>query len=211
MKIALIGIGKVGFALADNLAKLGHSILVGARDPLSKNVQAAKDRNSSFTVLSIKEAVETAEIIFLATPFNVSESALREAGHLVGKILVDCTNPIGPGLTHGLDNKLSGGEFIQTLVPEAYVVKAFTVYGFENFQVSAYPKYKEVKPAMFIAGNHIEAKKRVGGLCEELGWEVVDTGDIQMSLHLEHLTLLWIKMARVQGQGADFVWARLTR
>jgi len=44
-----------------------------------------------------------------------------------------------------------------------------------------------------------------------LGWEPVDTGNLATSLHLEHMTLLWIKMARVQGLGAGFVWARLTR
>lgn len=32
-----------------------------------------------------------------------------------------------------------------------------------------------------------------------------------MSLHLEHMTLLWIKMARVQGKGAGITWAMLRR
>jgi hypothetical protein len=32
-----------------------------------------------------------------------------------------------------------------------------------------------------------------------------------MSLHLEHMTLLWVKMGRVQGRGAGFVWAMLQR
>jgi len=30
-------------------------------------------------------------------------------------------------------------------------------------------------------------------------------------LHLEHMTLLWINMARMQGKGAGFVWAMLER
>jgi hypothetical protein len=51
----------------------------------------------------------------------------------------------------------------------------------------------------------------IATLCQELGLEVVDTGPIAMSLHLEHMTLLWIKMARVQGAGAGFVWAQLLR
>jgi predicted dinucleotide-binding enzyme len=44
-----------------------------------------------------------------------------------------------------------------------------------------------------------------------MGWEPVDTGKLSASLHLEHITLLWIKMARVQGLGAGFVWAKLQR
>jgi predicted dinucleotide-binding enzyme len=42
-----------------------------------------------------------------------------------------------------------------------------------------------------------------------LRWRPVDTGPLSSSLHLEHMTLLWIKMGRVQGKGAAFVWAML--
>jgi 8-hydroxy-5-deazaflavin:NADPH oxidoreductase len=50
----------------------------------------------------------------------------------------------------------------------------------------------------------------VAGFCEQLGWEPLDTGNLAMSLHLEHMTLLWIKMAGAQRK-SDFVWARLQR
>ncbi len=136
---------------------------------------------------------------------------MKNAGDVTGKTIVDCTNPVGPGLTHGLDNQQSGGEFVQRLVPRANVVKAFTIYGYENFSDSEYPGYGDLKPAMLIAGNDLGSKKTVSTLCEDLGWTCVDTGDITMSLHLEHMTLLWIKMARIQGRGADFVWSMLTR
>lgn len=64
---------------------------------------------------------------------------------------------------------------------------------------------------MPIAGNDRAAKEIVADLCGQLGWQPLDTGDISMSLHLEHMTLLWIKMARMQGSGANFVWAMLER
>ena len=31
------------------------------------------------------------------------------------------------------------------------------------------------------------------------------------ALHLEHMTLLWVKLGRMQGKGAGFVWAMLKR
>ena len=34
---------------------------------------------------------------------------------------------------------------------------------------------------------------------------------ISMSLHLQHMTLLWTKTGRVQGRAPGFVWAMLTR
>lgn len=211
MKIAFIGIGNVGSALASSLADLGHEVLVAAHNPNSDSVKAALANNPALNAKSVPEAVSEADVVFLATPFAANEVALKSAGPLVGKTLVDCTNPVGPGLTHGLKNEMSGGEHVQNLVPEANVVKAFTIYGYENFADTDYPGYGDLKPAMLIAGNDKGAKKTVSALCEELGWTPVDSGDISASLHLEHMTLLWVKMGRVQGHGPDFVWAMLTR
>lgn len=210
MRITFIGIGKVGYALANNLQKLGYEIIVANDNPNSKSVQNALSKNQNFTTMPVQKAVDTSEIIFLVTPFSANADILN-AINIDGKVLVDCTNPVGPGMTHGLNNEQSGSEFIQNLVPKAKVVKAFSVYGFENFQNTSYPTYKEVKPAMFIAGNDSEAKEKIEKLCNELGWGIVDTGDLSSALHLEHMTLLWIKMARIQGKGSDFVWTKLER
>jgi predicted dinucleotide-binding enzyme len=212
MKIAFIGIGNVGAPLASNLQKLGHSVAIAARDPNSQSVQAALSRNPQLEVKPPIEAVKSAEVVFLATPFAASEAALAEVRSVLdGKILVDCTNPVGANLTHALKSERSGSEFVQSLVPNTRVVKAFTIYGFENFENSTYPGYGNLKPVMLIAGNDADTNQVVKTLCEELGWEAVDTGKLDQSLHLEHMTLLWIKMARVQGKGAGFVWAMLQR
>jgi len=146
----------------------------------------------------------------LETARLLTESLLAGL-NLAGKILVDCTNPVGPGLTHGLESRTSGAEDVQRLAPGTRVVKAFTIYGFENLQNSAYPGYGQLKPAMLIAGDDPAAKQTVGKIAEQLGWRAVDVGPLASALHLEHMTLLWIKMARMQGKGVDFVWAMLER
>jgi hypothetical protein len=187
-------------------------VTIAARDPNSQSVQAALSRNASLEVKTPIAAVKSAEIVFLATPFAANDAALGEVSlALEGKILVDCTNPVGANLSHGLQSERSGAEVVQNLVPDAKVVKAFTIYGFENFEDNAYPGYGDLKPAMLIAGDDAIAKQSVATLCQELGWEPVDVGNLAMSLHLEHMTLLWIKMARVQGLGSGFVWAKLQR
>jgi predicted dinucleotide-binding enzyme len=212
MNITFIGVGNVGTPLADRLQKLGHKVSIAARDPQSQSVQAAVERNPALIVQSPVEAVSSAEVVFLATPFSAIESALTSLNSaLDGKVLVDCTNPVGANLSHGLESKISGSETVQKLVPNARVVKAFTIYGYENFEDSSYPGYGDLKPVMLIAGNDQAAKDIVADLCRQLGWEPVDTGNLSMSLHLEHMTLLWINMARVQGRGAGFVWAMLRR
>jgi 8-hydroxy-5-deazaflavin:NADPH oxidoreductase len=212
VKIASIGVGNVGAPLADRLQLLGHQVVIAARDPHSPKVQSALGRNSNLLVQEPLEAVAASDIVFLAIPFPAIESALTPLRLLLDrKILVDCTNPVGANLTHGLQSQISGSETIQQLVPDARVVKAFTIYGYENFEDSQYPGYGDLKPAMFIAGNDPAAKLVVAGLCEQLDWEPIDTGNLAMSLHLEHMTLLWIKMAGIKERKGGFVWAILQR
>jgi 8-hydroxy-5-deazaflavin:NADPH oxidoreductase len=210
MNIAFIGIGKVGSALANNLVKAGHNVLIATRDPKSDSIKAALALNPKFSIQIPNEAVANADVVFLATPYQANADALAGL-KLAGKILVDCTNPVGPGLTHGLQSKTSGSEEVQKLAFGAEVVKAFTIYGFENFQNSSYPRYGSLQPAMLIAGDNPVAKQMVGSLAAQLGWQPVDAGPLASALHLEHMTLLWIKMGRAQGRGSNFVWAMLER
>jgi hypothetical protein len=212
MIIAFIGCGQVGGALADHLQRIGHGVTLAANDPYSESVRKALARNANLKIGLPREVVRQAEVVFLATPFQANAEALTlVAAELSGKILVDCTNPVGPNLTHGINNLESGSEAVQKLAPNTKVVKAFSIYGFENFENSTYPEFGNLRPALLIAGDDANAKDVVGRLSTQLGWHPVDTGPLSMSLHLEHLTLLWIKMARVQGRGPHFTWAMLTR
>lgn len=211
MKIAFLGSGNVGGALADHLQRSGHTVTIATNDASSESVKKALARNPKLLVAATKEAVADAAIVFLATPFNANKEVLEGLQkELEGKLLVDCTNPVGPGLSHGLQSTRSGTEFIQSLVPHAKVVKAFTIYGFENFENSAYPNYN-VKPAMLFCGSDAAAKEVVGGLISQLGWEPIDVGGIEQALHLEHMTLLWVRMVRMKGHSPNLVWAALRR
>ena len=210
MKIAFIGYGNVGAPLADHLQRLGHEVTLAA-DAGSEGVKKARARNASLEVAPINHAVTAADVVFLATPFQANEAVLKAVGDaLNGKILIDCTNPVGPGLTHGLKNVQSGSEMVQVLATDAKVVKAFTIYGFENLENNAYPAY-HVKPVMMYCGNDASAKKTVGALIAELGWDPLDVGGLEQALHLEHMTLLWVRMVRVNGATPHMVWAALRR
>jgi hypothetical protein len=174
-------------------------------------VKKALAKNANLKVSAPKDAVRDAEVVFLATPFQANEAALKAISEEIrGKILIDCTNPVGPNLSHGLNNVQSGSEMVQGLLPDAKVVKAFTIYGFENFEDSSYPDYN-VKPVMMYCGNDSGAKEIVGELTAQLGWEPLDVGGLEQALHLEHMTLLWVRMVRVNGHSPGMVWAMLTR
>ncbi len=211
MQIAFIGHGGVGAPLADHLQRLGHDVVVAVRDAAALSVRRLLERNPGLKAAPTMEAVRGAEIVFLCTPFGASRDIVTPlAEALSGKVLVDCTNPVGPGLKHGLDSVQSGSEWLQSLAPAARVVKSFSIYGFENLEDHAFPA-ANVNPVMMFCGDDPAAKRMVGTLIQQLAWQPLDVGPLKQALHLEHLTLLWIRMVRQGGHSPHLVWAMLTR
>ena len=211
MKITFVGYGNVGLPLASGLQQQGYEVTLAARNVNSDSVQKALALNPNLLVAAPKEAVQNAEVVFLATPFGANQSII-EGLHveLKGKIVVDCTNPVGRGFTHGLNNEQSGAEFIQSLLPNSHVVKAFSVYGFENLKNNQFPEYN-LKPAMFFCGDDGEAKSKVSKLITSLDWEPMDVGILKQALHLEHMTLMWVRLVRMGKQNPNLVWGAMRR
>jgi 8-hydroxy-5-deazaflavin:NADPH oxidoreductase len=209
MTLAFIGIGNVGFAIANTLQKKGHDILIAHDNSASESVQNALSQNPNFKVKSIQEAVNAADVVVCSIPFKANEMTLKDLD-FQGKTLIDCTNPVGAGISHGLKSEISGSEKVQEWAASAKVVKAFSIYGFENLLNSAFPNFN-VKPVMMIAGNDADAKTQVTQICTDMGFDTLDTGKLDQALHLEHMTLLWVKMARRDKHHPNFAWAYLEK
>lgn len=207
--LAVIGAGKVGTALAAALLGAGHTVVLGAPDRPSAGVARALAAHPGLVAEPAAEAVAEAEAVFLCTPFESNAEALQPvAGALAGRVVVDCTNPVGPGLRHGLGSVRSGAEQVASLAPGALVVKGFSVYGVE---VLAAPRdlAGPIAPMMPLAGDDPAAVGLVAGLASDMGWEPVAVGPLSQALHLEHMTLLWVQMVRAGGHAPHLAWAAL--
>jgi 8-hydroxy-5-deazaflavin:NADPH oxidoreductase len=209
MKIAVLGSGNVGGALGTHWAHKGHQVLFASRDPQSDEMRKLLTRaGSAASAVTAEEAVRDAEVVLLATPWGAAQSVLAHCGDLAGKILLDATNPLGPGfaLTHsGTD---SGGEQVQRWAPRARVVKVFNTTGYGNMEQPAY----DGKPSvMFYAGDDAEAKAVAQRLSDDIGFETIDAGPLENARLLEAWAVLWIKMAMQYGHGRDFAFLKVTR
>lgn len=208
MKLGFIGIGNVGGALAVRLGARGHSIFLGARDPGSEDARLLASKiGAHSSVHTVQEAVDRAEIIFLATPWSGTRELLAGIKGLEGKILVDCTNPLLPnlaGLEIGLND--SGGERVQTWAPQARVVKAFNTVG---FNIMAQPELEGRKAVMYFCGDDADARFQVKRLIEDVGFAPLDAGPLSSSRLLEPFALLWISTAYKFGWGRDFAFSML--
>jgi len=214
MDIAVIGAGNVGGTLGRRWAQNGHRVTFGVRDVgAPKNQELLKQAGTSASLAPIGEVAARASIVLLATPWVNTQEALRSAGSLEGKVLIDATNPIvlGPelfkkGLLVGHDT--SGGEQVATWASKARVVKAFNTVG---WPVMANPRLAVRAASMLICGDDAEAKKVVKQLSDELGFETADVGALYIARLLEPFGMLWIHMSFGLGWGPDFAFQIIRR
>ena len=196
MKIAIIGSGDVGQALAKGFMANGHSVMIGTRDTSKKELKWTKKHKSKLKVGSFAEAADYGEVAVLAVAWHSTENVLSIIRpELSGKIVIDVTNPLkfnddeAPELAVGHD--ISAGEMVQQSLTDSHVVKTLNIINFENM---VKPSYKHGTPVMFMCGNNDSAKARVRDFLMELGWiDIHDIGTIEKSRLLEPLALLWIE------------------
>jgi predicted dinucleotide-binding enzyme len=109
MWIAIIGAGNVGSALGRGWSAAGVDLFFGIPDPADPKY-GSLPRERLHTPL---EPAWNAEIVVLATPWPATEAAVKSLGDLSGKVLIDCTNPLGmgpDGPALALGHSTSGGE-----------------------------------------------------------------------------------------------------
>jgi predicted dinucleotide-binding enzyme len=53
------------------------------------------------------------------------------------------------------------------------------------------PKFKDGAPTMFICGNDEQAKRTVGEVVRQFGWEAEDMGKAEAARAIEPLCMLW--------------------
>jgi predicted dinucleotide-binding enzyme len=210
MEIAIIGAGNVGSALGKGWAAEGHSIVYGVRDPGAPKLrEVLSASHGKARAASVAEAASSARIVVLAVPWPAARDALSAAGDLGGKILVDATNPLRPGLDGlAVGPDTSAAEQIARWAAGASVVKAFNTTGSGNMEDSLY----DGEPiTMFICGDDEGAKRTVGELAGDLGFDVVDGGTLVAARHLESLALFWVHLAYKVGMGRDIAFKLLRR
>lgn len=203
MKLAIIGAGNVGRALAKNLGAKGYDIVFGVRDP-------AASQDLGQVAMETHSAAQSAPVILLATPWGVTPAICDSLAPLTGKIVIDCTNPLSMvdgRLRLDIGFATSAGEIVAQRLPGANVFKSFNQIGAEAM---ADTSRFSMRPLMYVAGDDSATKPTVLKLVEDAGFEALDAGPIEAARLLEPLAMLWIDQAFNLNRGRDFAFA-LTR
>ena len=184
MRIAVMGTGPVGQALAGKLAELGHEVTVGTRAPEETLARSEPDylgnppfkawlhAHTGVELATPAEAATEAELVVNATNGAGSIAMLEAVGAaaLAGKVLVDVANPLdhSQGMPPSLfvSNTDSLGEQIQRAFPDARVVKTLNTM---NCEVMVDPSRLSGEHDVFLCGEDADAKRQVAILLESFG------------------------------------------
>ena len=202
MRIAIIGAGRVGRALGTRWTEVGHDVVYGVRDPGDPKVADLA------RVAMPQEAVDGADVVLIALPWAATQEVVSGLD-VDDAVVLDATNPLAVNARELVANpSLAGAELVRDWMGGARVVKAFNTTGSGNM---VNPDYGAQKPMMPVAGDDEAAKAIAIGLANEIGFAGVDTGPLSGARDLEHLAMLWIRMAYPLGNGPDIAFALLRR
>jgi len=187
-KVAIIGLGNIGQAIAGNLSKSNRTFIVADRT-VSKAVALASYWGSLVEAEDISNAVKNAAIVILAIPFQeISNFLTYYASDLEGKIIIDPSNPIAPDENGGFKKIIgpgkSAGEINSKALPKnARLVKALGTLGADSLSNAAYQSPEQA--VLFYASDDAAASLAIEKISNDMGFEALRIGGINQSIRIE--------------------------
>ena len=186
-KVAVIGLGNIGTAVATNLVK-GNRVVIVADRKIEKAKEFSQNLGNLAQPLDIATAIKEADIIVFAVWFSAIKELLHQyATELEGKIIVDPSNPIAPdekgGFKKIIGDKESAGEIIAELLPEnAKLAKALGTLGVASLSNAA---FKTPANVLFYANDDTSINADIEQLIRDNGFAPVRVGGIDHSIRIE--------------------------
>lgn len=203
MKITIVGAGNMARGIATRALAGGHHVTVTAKDA-GKAVRLVdelrkQDHGEGRAAAADESAVDQADIVVLAVPFDAAEQLAAAYGpRLAGKVLIDISNPVdatldalvvAPGTSAAERIAAAAGEQVR-------VVKAFNT----TFATTLVAGQVDGTPLdVFIASDDDTARKEVADLVASGGLNPVDVGALKHARELEGFQLLHMALQLHDG------------
>lgn len=187
-KVAIIGLGKIGVAIATNLIKGNHSVILASRD-LEKAKSVANQLGTLAVVKETSDAIIDADVIIPAIYFNsLKEFFQTYSTELQGKIIVDVSNPIAPdgkgGFKKIIGEQDSAAKILSDLIPRSSkLIKAFGTLGAGSLKSAAFNEPE--KKVLFYASDNTNSNQQIEELISSSGFEPYHVGGLEQAIRIE--------------------------
>ncbi len=185
MQIGILGAGNIGQAIAKRLAGVGLTASIANRRGPGSLSSLVRELGAGIVAVEMKEAA-SADVVFLAVPWDSYASAVSGFAPWNGRIVIDAMNAasVGPNGFQPID---LGGRPSSRVVADrltgARVVKAFNTL--PAAALASDPSADGGKRVLFVSGDDASAKREVAQLIERLGFVAIDLGDFEMGRQLQ--------------------------
>ncbi|XP_042212282.1 metalloreductase STEAP4-like [Homarus americanus] len=176
--IGVIGSGDYGRAIAGKIAQAGYTVLIGSRDPTNPQIQDLVRKKAGTRLVTQDEAARANTVVVAVGHDHYQRLPLSLLRH---KVVIDVANSTSPQPL----SLPSYAEKLQSLLPDAFVVKAFNV-------LSAYALENNVQQAakqVPVASDWKDARGRVLEMVKHMGYCGVDLGPLREARYIEAIPL----------------------
>jgi predicted dinucleotide-binding enzyme len=188
MSTAIIGVGKIGGAVAIHLTAGGETVVLAAQSKASAE-QLARKLGDRASAADVPDSIEQAEAVIFAVWFDTIKDLVgRYASRLHGKVVIDPSNPVAlsddGGFSRTLPDGVSAGSVIaQMLPPGAHFVKAFGTLAADSLATGA--NRSPERAVLFYATEDDTAASSVERLISAAGFDPVKVGGVDQAIRIE--------------------------
>lgn len=182
MRIGIIGAGNIGGTLTRRLAALGHAVSVAnSRGPETLRDLAAVTGASA---VSVTEAARDKDVVVVTIPEKNVPDLPGDLFISTGEVVVVDTGNYYPQQRDGRIQAIEDGILESRWVEQQLgrpVIKAFNNIYADHLRDNGRPAGTPGRIALPVAGDNDSAKAVVMQLLDELGFDAVDTGNLDES------------------------------
>jgi predicted dinucleotide-binding enzyme len=188
MTTAIMGVGTIGTIVARNLVQGGERVVLANRDK-SKADKLAVELGDLARSAEVADAIAQSDVVVLALWLDTMKFFIPEFGKkLVGKIVVDPSNPVGSdgkgGIKRTLPADQGSGQIVAGMLPNgAKYVKAFGTLSSDSLASGA--RRTPERAVLFYATDDVDAGETVARLITAAGFDPVKVGGADQSIRIE--------------------------
>lgn len=185
-RVAILGVGHVGSALARILLDAGYEVDVAASGDPQRIQLIASVVMPGARARWAAEAVADADVVILAIPLH--RFAGLDHGMLDGTIVVDSMNYWAP--TDGVqplfeDDALTSSEIVRERLAGSTIVKTFNHIGYHEMEEDRRPAGDPERRALGVATDDPEAASLIASVIDDIGYDPVLVGSLRDGVAFE--------------------------
>lgn len=180
--IAVVGVGRVGAAMARAALGAGYDVNVSASGVAEDIELLAQVVIPGARAMKTVDAVRDAGIVIIAVPLHKHRSV--DQAPLAGKIVVDAMNywpPIDGIIAEFEDDGRTSSEIVADHLRGARLVRSLNHIGYHDLEEHSLPRGSAERRALAVASDDEVAAEQVMGFIDRIGFDARYSGPLATS------------------------------